>query len=196
MSEPKTPWTLDSLEGQLAFIEAVLFVSKDPVAPERFYDFFNFKTIKQLEVLLEELDRRLIESHRGLCLQRAGGGLQLVTRADIHEGLKEFFTIRSSSRLSLAALESLAIVSYRQPVTIAEISDMRGVNSTGAVKTLLQKKLIKITGRKKVPGRPAMYGTTKQFLLYFGLNDLSELPSLEELTEMFEEKEQPSLFTM
>lgn len=196
MNQQDAVWSLDTLEGQLAFIEAVLFVSKEPVAPERFFDFFQFREISQLETLLDELERRLKDSHRGLQLQRAGGGLQLVTRADIHDGLKEFFTIKSASRLSLAALESLAIVAYRQPATIAEISDMRGVNSTGAVKTLLQKKLIRITGRKKVPGRPAMYGTTRQFLLYFGLNDLSELPSLEELTEMFEEKEQPSLFTM
>lgn len=196
MNETITPWSLDTLEGRLAFIEAVLFVSKDPIAPERFFDFFQLKEISELEVLLEKFEEKLAGKDRGLVLQRAGGGLQLVTRPDIHDGLKEFFTIKASSRLSLAALESLAIVAYRQPATIAEISDMRGVNSTGAVKTLLQKRLIKITGRKKVPGRPAMYGTTKQFLLYFGLNDLSELPSLEELTEMFEEKEQPSLFTM
>ena len=83
---------------------------------------------------------------------------------------------------------------YKQPVTIAEISDLRGVNSISSVKNLLQKKLIKISGRKRVPGLPALYSTTKEFLLYFGLNDLTELPSLEELTEMFEEKEQPSLF--
>ncbi len=189
-------WSLDSLDGQLAFIEAVLFVAKEPIAPERFFDFFQFTEIAQLERLLDSFEKRIAETHRGLCLQRVGGGLQLVTRADIHDGLKEFFTVKTSSRLTLASLESLAIVAYRQPATIAEISDLRGVNSTQAVKTLLQKKLVKITGRKKVPGRPAMYGTTKQFLLYFGLNDLSELPSLEELTEMFEEKEQPSLFTM
>jgi len=99
------------------------------------------------------------------------------------------------SRLTIASLETLSIVAYRQPVTIAEISEMRGVNSVGPVKNLLQKKLIRITGRKKVPGRPLLYASTREFLLYFGLNDLSELPSLEELTEMFEEKEQPSLFT-
>jgi segregation and condensation protein B len=92
------------------------------------------------------------------------------------------------------SLETLAIIAYRQPVTLAEISDLRGVNSIGPVKNLLQKKMIKITGRKKVPGLPALYSTTKEFLLYFGLDDLSQLPSLEELTEMFEEKEQPSLF--
>jgi segregation and condensation protein B len=112
----------------------------------------------------------------------------------MHDYLKDFFTITSTSRLSVASLETLAIIAYRQPVTIAEISDLRGVNSVGPVKNLLQKKLIKISGRKKVPGLPALYSTSKEFMLYFGLNDLSELPSLEELTEMFEEKEQPSLF--
>jgi segregation and condensation protein B len=108
--------------------------------------------------------------------------------------LKDFFTIKQATKLTLASLETLSIVAYRQPTTLAEISDMRGVNSTGPVKNLLQKKLIRITGRKKVPGLPALYATTQEFLIYFGLNDMSELPSLEELTELFEEKEQPSLF--
>ncbi len=108
--------------------------------------------------------------------------------------MNDFFTIRRSSKLTIPSLETLSIVAYREPVTLAEISDLRNVNSTGPVKSLLQKKLIKISGRKKVPGLPALYSTTKEFLLYFGLNDLSELPSLEELTELFEDKEQPSLF--
>lgn len=118
----------------------------------------------------------------------------MVTKSEFHELLKDFFTIKTSSRLSLASLETLSIVAYRQPVTLADISDMRKVNSVGPLKNLLQKKLIKNSGRKKVPGNPMLYSTTKEFLLYFGLNDISELPSLEELTELFEDKEQPSLF--
>ena len=94
-------------------------------------------------------------------LKRAGGGLQLTTKPQHHDYLKDFFTIRSSSRLTVASLETLAIVAYRQPVTIAEISDLRGVNSVGPVKNLLQKKLVRITGRKRVPGLPALYSTTK-----------------------------------
>lgn len=183
----------ESLEERTAFVESILFVSKEPVEPERIMNFLNL-TIQEFEDLAAHIERMYEQSDRGLSLKRSGGGIQLVTKPDLHHFLKDFFTIRSSSRLSIPSLETLAIVAYRQPVTIAEISDLRGVNSTGPVKNLLQKKLVRITGRKKVPGLPALYSTTKEFLLYFGLNDLSELPSLEELTEMFEDKEQPSLF--
>lgn len=181
-------------EEQLAFIEAVLFVSREPVKAETLIHFLQLKNIKALEKLLTVLEEDLAGSSRGIMLKRTGGGYELTTKPELHNWLKEYFTIKSQSRLTIPSLETLAIISYRQPVTIAEISDMRGVNSTGPVKNLLQKKLIKITGRKAVPGRPALYSTTKEFLVYFGLNELKELPSLEELTEMFEEKEQPSLF--
>ena len=180
--------------GQLAFIESVLFVSKDPVEPERVMNYLKIKDVENFEKLILKMETKYKENGRGIMIKRTGGGMQLTTKPQMHDFLKDFFTVRSSSRLSLPSLETLSIVAYKQPVTIAEISDLRGVNSIGPVKNLLQKKLIKITGRKKVPGLPALYSTTKEFLLYFGLNDLSELPSLEELTEMFEEKEQPSLF--
>lgn len=175
-------------------LEAVLFVSKEPVEPERLMAYLNIADVSDFEKVITHLDDMYAEADRGIFLKRTGGGLQLATKPTIHPFLKEFFTSKSTSRLSLASLESLAIIAYRQPVTIAEISDLRGVNSVGPIKNLLQKKLVKITGRKKVPGLPALYSTSKEFLLYFGLNDLSELPSLEELTEMFEDKEQPSLF--
>lgn len=195
MSEPKEkPFNIRTEAGKMAFIESVLFVSKDPVEPERLMNFLKIKDVTDFETLIVKMDNDYEKRGRGLMIQRAGGGLQLTTRPLMHEFLKDFFTIRSSSRLTVASLETLAIVAYRQPVTIAEISDLRGVNSVGPVKNLLQKKLIRITGRKRVPGLPALYSTSREFLLYFGLSDLSELPSLEELTEMFEEKEQPSLF--
>jgi len=186
---------LDTREDKIAFIESILFVSKEPVSMQRFLDFFMIGDITELESILEEMKNRYENSARGITLHRAGGGIQLVTRPELHEHLKAFFTIRTASRLTVPSLETLSIVAYRQPVTSAEIADLRGVNSVGPIKSLLQKKLIKISGRKKVPGLPLLYATTREFLLYFGLNDLSELPSLEELTEMFEEKEQPSLFT-
>lgn len=191
-----TDRAFNSMEDRLAFLEAVLFVSREPVSPDRLADFFACKDAAEFSELIEAFEARLAEAHRGLQLHRTGGGLQLVTRADCHEELKEFFAVRAHSRLTIASLETMSIVAYRQPVTIAEISEMRGVNSIGPVKNLLQKKMIRISGRKKVPGRPALYSTTREFLKYFGLNDLSELPSLEELTEMFEEKEQPSLFSV
>ncbi|MCP5048707.1 MAG: SMC-Scp complex subunit ScpB [bacterium] len=185
---------IKSLKGRTALVEAILFVSREPVVPERLMNFLKIADVSDFEKIITKLDDMYNEDHRGFFLKRTGGGLQLATKPSMHQLLKDFFTTKSSSRLTLASLETLAITAYRQPVTIAEISDLRGVNSVGPVKNLLQKKLIRITGRKKVPGLPALYSTTKEFLLYFGLNNLSELPSLEELTEMFEDKEQPSLF--
>ena len=192
--EEEKEFDIETEEGKMALIEAVLFVSKDPVAPERFMNYLKIWDVADFEKLITKMNEMYKKNERGLMLKRAGGGLQLTTQPHMHDFLKEFFSIKSTSRLSLASLETLAITAYRQPVTIAEISDLRGVNSVGPVKNLLQKKLVKISGRKKVPGLPALYSTTKEFLLYFGLNNLSELPSLEELTEMFEDKEQPSLF--
>jgi segregation and condensation protein B len=188
------PFNLDSIDRQIAFIESILFVSKEPVEPEKMMNYLNCKSIGEFEKLISRMEAVYLDNGRGILLKRSGGGLQLVTKPEIHEHLKDFFTIKTSSKLTIPSLETLSIVAYRQPVTIAEISDLRSVNSIGPVKSLLQKKLIRISGRKKVPGLPLLYSSTQEFLLYFGLNDLSELPSLEELTEMFEEKEQPSLF--
>lgn len=192
--EKEAALDLDTIDGKIAFIESILFVSKDPVEPEKIMSFLKLYEVGDFEKIVVEMDERYRKNDRGIVLKRAGGGLQLSTKPVLHDCLKDFFSKRISAKLSIPSLETLAIIAYRQPATIAEISDLRGVNSVGPVKNLLQKKLIKITGRKKVPGLPALYATTKEFLLYFGLNDLSELPSLEELTEMFEEKEQPSLF--
>lgn len=193
--EEKKRFNFDTTEQQIAFIESILFVSKEPLEPEKIMNFLNCTSIKDFEKIISAMESLYRQDNRGIILNRSGGGLQLVTKPEIHEYLTEFFTIKASSKLSIPSLETLSIVAYRQPVTVPEISDLRGVNSIGPVKNLLQKKLIKISGRKKVPGLPLLYSTTQEFLLYFGLNDLSELPSLEELTEMFEEKEQPSLFT-
>jgi len=181
---------------QIALIEAILFVSKDPLEPERIMNFLEITDVEEFEKILRAMEKEYLldRPERGLILKRSGGGLQLVTKPEYHDALKDFFTIKQVTKLTLASLETLSIVAYRQPATLAEISDMRGVNSSGPVKNLLQKKLIRISGRKKVPGLPALYTTTQEFLIYFGLTDLSELPSLEELTELFEEKEQPSLF--
>jgi len=193
MNRPDRPRDLKETFLETARLEALLFTSREPVKPESILDYLNID-IDRLETILEELNRKYDAGSSGILIKKTGGGLQLVTHPGLHEDLKEFYSIRRTSRLHIASLETLAIIAYRQPTTIAEISRMRNVNSVSPVKNLLQKKLIRITGRKKVPGLPALYATTREFLLYFGLNDLSELPSLEELTEMFEEKEQPSLF--
>ena len=187
-------FNIDSMEGKIAVIEAILFVSGEPVEPEKLIGFLNCRSISEFDGIIRRMEELYKREERGLTLNRSGGGLYLSTKPDMHEFLNEFFTVKRSSRLTIPSLETLSIVAYRQPVTLAEISDLRNVNSIGPVKSLLQKKLIKISGRKKVPGLPALFSTTKEFLLYFGLNDLSELPSLEELTELFEDREQPSLF--
>lgn len=186
----------EQIARQVALIEAILFVSKEPVQPGRIMEFLAMTDIDEFEKLLTVMEKEYLleRPERGLLLKRSGGGVQLLTKPELYDELKRFFTVKQSTKLTLASLETLSIIAYRQPATLAEISDMRGVNSTGPAKSLLQKKLIKITGRKKVPGLPALYATTQEFLIYFGLNDLAELPSLEELTELFEEKEQPSLF--
>jgi segregation and condensation protein B len=193
-TEKKKELHLGTQADKMAVVEAILFVSKEPVAPEKIINYLKISDISEFDQIISRLDELYKQDNRGIFLKRTSGGLQLATKPRMHPFLKDFFSIKTSSRLTIASLETLAIISYRQPVTLAEISDLRGVNSVGPVKNLLQKKLIKISGRKKVPGNPALYSTTKEFLLYFGLNDLSGLPSLEELTEMFEEKEQPSLF--
>lgn len=185
---------LGTQSDKMAFVESILFVSREPVEPEKFMNYLDISDISEFDQIISRLDELYKQDSRGIFLKRTSGGLQLATKPGMHPFLKDFFSIKTSSRLTIPSLETLAIISYRQPVTLAEISDLRGVNSVGPVKNLLQKKLIKISGRKKVPGNPALYSTTKEFLLYFGLNDLAGLPSLEELTEMFEEKEQPSLF--
>jgi len=182
-------------EHRLALLEALLFVNKDPLEPQKIMDHFDLADVRELEGLLQEAEREYRESpSRGIILKRVAGGLQLVTKPEFHQQLMTFMKSRQSVKLSLPSLETLAIIAYRQPVTLAEISDMRSVNSVSPVKNLLEKKLIKVSGRKKVPGLPALYSTTRDFLSYFGLNDIEELPTLEELTELFEEKEQPPLF--
>jgi segregation and condensation protein B len=177
----------------LGLVEALLFTSKEPIETENIIEFLKID-IREFEQIIDSLEEKYEAPESGIILKKTGGGLQLFTKPEFHDDLKEFYSIRRTSKLTIASLETLAIISYRQPATIAEISRMRNVNSISPVKNLLQKKLIKISGRKKVPGLPALYSTTREFLLYFGLNNLSELPSLEELTEMFEEKELPSLF--
>jgi len=178
---------------RIAIIEAVFFVSKDPIDPQIFLDYLNIN-IKEFEKLILFIEEKYKKQNSGILIKRSGGGMQLATKPELHGHLKDFFTIERRSKLTIPSLETLSIIAYKQPVTLAEISRMRNINSIGPIKSLLQKKIIKISGRKHIPGSPALYSTTREFLLYFGLNDLSELPSLEELTEMFEDKEQPSLF--
>jgi segregation and condensation protein B len=111
------------------------------------------------------------------------GGFQIVTRPELHEWVRRLFHERTSQKLSLPALETLAVIAYKQPITALEISEVRGVNTSGVLSTLLERHLIKIIGRKNVVGRPFLYATTREFLIRFGLNDLTDLPRIEDMAE-------------
>lgn len=128
------------------------------------------------------------KKEHGIQIIKVGGGYLLTTKPYCDKYIKKLYKIKKQTRLSKAALETLAIIAYYQPVTLAEISALRGVDSSFTLKTLLRHKLVKIVGRKDKPGRPLLYRTTKKFLIHFGLNSLEDLPSIEELDKLIEEK--------
>jgi segregation and condensation protein B len=119
-----------------------------------------------------------------LQLREIAGGWQIATRPEFHEHVRAYLKSKPSAKLSLASLETLAVIAYKQPVTVPEILEIRGVQSPSAIKTLLDKRLIVAKGRKETVGRPMMYGTSKEFLIQFGLKDLSELPSIEDFQDL------------
>ena len=171
-------------EMEAAF-EALLFIATEPVGRNEFLALFpedeGAAAAAALEAVLERYRER---EGRGVMLDEVAGGLRLVTRPELHAYLASYLETAGRSRISMAALETLAIVAYRQPVTAPEIQDLRGVRATSVLRTLLENRLIRIAGRKEVVGRPFLYRTTREFLLRFGLNRLQDLPPLEEFEEL------------
>ena len=164
-------------------IEALLFASERPLTLEQIKQAFEGGISNaEIKQLLDELKNEYESETRGFRLFEIAGGFQLVSDPRFAEYLKRFYQSREKKRLSQATLETLSVVAYRQPVTRADIEFIRGVNADGAIKTLLEKGLVRITGRKEVPGRPMLYGTTALFLEHFGLNSLKDLPPLTEYT--------------
>ncbi|MFQ5738437.1 MAG: SMC-Scp complex subunit ScpB [Acidobacteriota bacterium] len=159
---------------------AVLFGAREPVTISSLREVFANRSVQELEFELEQLSQRLSQIVHALELRQVAGGYRITTRPEYHQVVRAYLKTKPSAKLSLAALETLAVIAYKQPVTLAEIMDIRGIKGTSTIRTLLEKKLIEIRGRKKVVGRPIMYGTTREFLIHFGLKDLSELPTLEE----------------
>lgn len=169
-----------------AVIEAVLFVASDPVSRERLAGIFGDAEENEARQAVESVVQRFQErSESGILIDEVAGGLRLVSRPDLHDYLRKFFEVSSANKLSMPALETLAIVAYRQPVTAPEIQELRSVNSSGVLKTLLERRLVRIAGRKEVVGKPFLYATTREFLLHFGLRSLKELPPLEQFEELF-----------
>ncbi|HUP66355.1 MAG TPA: SMC-Scp complex subunit ScpB [Thermoanaerobaculia bacterium] len=170
-----------------AAIEAILFVSGEPVKIEDLYEAFPGEEKEGIDAMLLEIEQAFLAREGGFVVEKAAGGYRFATRADLDPHLRKFFARKNEGRLSMAALETLAIIAYRQPVTAPEISDIRGVNATGVVRTLLDRKMIKIAGRKNVVGSPFLYRTTRDFLLHFGLESIQDLPRLEEFSEILGE---------
>ena len=173
-----------------SIVENVLLAADQPVnAAELEKIFLNTAEKNDLQVILEELKEEY--QSRNLQILEVADGYQLCTRHEFNEWIRKFLKLDRSSRLSQPSLDTLSIIAYKQPLTRQEVDDIRGVDSSGVVKTLLEKKVIGPAGRKKVPGRPIMYRTTQKFLEYFGLKDLSDLPTLEDLKEELEGNDPP-----
>ena len=165
-----------------AIVEALIFASPDPLTPKAIFKLLDTEPKEDVMAALEGL-KKDYDRPGGLQLVEVAGGYQIVTRPDLHEWVRRLFHERSTQKLTVQALETLAVVAYKQPITALEITEVRGVNTAGVLNTLLERHLIKIVGRKQVVGRPFMYATTKEFLIRFGLNDLADLPKVEDMAE-------------
>ncbi|NLT66212.1 MAG: SMC-Scp complex subunit ScpB [Acidobacteria bacterium] len=167
-----------------AIMEAIIYVAEDPVKPEQFREIFP----EESKDILDQALKTMVESFNarpgGMMIREVAGGYRMTTRPEHHERIRTYLKTRPSAKLSMAALETLAVIAYKQPVTLAEILAIRGKKSSTALQTLLERKLVAIVGRKAVVGRPILYGTSKEFLIHFGLNSLSDLPTLEEFSQI------------
>jgi segregation and condensation protein B len=173
-----------SLPEIQASLEALLYASGEPLSVKDLKNALP-EAGDRIRPALEELKELYGREGRGLQLVEVAGGFQITTRPEFHEVVSRLLSSPKPARLSLQALETLAVIAYRQPITVPELLDLRGVRSASVVRTLLEKKLVRIVGRKPVVGRPLMYGTTKEFLLRFGLKDLRDLPQLKDMSEVF-----------
>jgi len=168
-----------------AVIEAALFATAEPLSRGKLRELFSKDDREEVTTAIGRvLDRYSGGRNRGILAEEVAGGIRLVTRPELHGYLRRLFHLTGRSRLSMAALETLAIVAYRQPITGPEIQELRSVNPSGVLKTLLERRLIRISGRKMVVGKPFVYATTRDFLMQFGLRSLEELPPLEEFEEV------------
>ncbi|HEV8346756.1 MAG TPA: SMC-Scp complex subunit ScpB [Vicinamibacterales bacterium] len=168
--------------GLKAILEALIFASPEPLTPKQMFKLLDTEPKEDVQAALAELKQEY-ERPAGLQLVEVAGGYQIVTRPDLHEWVRRLFQERSTQRLTVQSLETLAVIAYRQPITAVEITEIRGVNASGVLSTLLERGLIKIAGRKQVVGRPFLYATTREFLIRFGLNDLNDLPKVEDMAE-------------
>ena len=173
-----------TIEELKPIIESLIFVSEEPMSVKQLSALLDGESSEAINEAAEQLVAEFNARGGGLEMRRLAGGYQIRTRPEHSEYVRRYLKSQPSARLSLAALETLAVIAYKQPITIPEILEIRGVTSTSAIKTLLDRRLIVARGHKQVVGRPMMYGTSKEFLIQFGLSDLSELPNLEDFEDL------------
>ena len=166
-----------------SIIEALIFAAPDPVSLKVLVKTIDTEPPEHVEEALASICREWKERSGGLQLVEVAGGYQIVTKPEFHEWVRRLFHEHSKQRLSIPALETLAVVAYRQPVTGPEIADIRGVNTSGVLGTLVERRLVKVVGRRAVIGRPFLYATTREFLDRFGLSDLEDLPKVEDMAD-------------
>ena len=173
--------TVDELKP---IIEALIYVSEEPIGVKQLAAILDGESAEDVQTAANQLTQEFNARGGGLEVRQLAGGYRITTRLEFSEYVRRYLKSQPSARLSLAALETLAVIAYKQPITIPEILEIRGVTSTSAIKTLLDRRLIVAKGHKQVVGRPMLYGTSKDFLIHFGLNDLSELPNLEDFEDL------------
>jgi segregation and condensation protein B len=167
----------------VAVVEALIFVADEPITTKLLAEVLD-EDRDAVDAAVAELQKEYEGRESGLQIREIAGGWQIATRTELHEDVRKFLKTRPSAKLSLASLETLAVIAYKQPVTVPEILEIRGVQSASAIKTLLEKRLIVTKGHKETVGRPMQYGTSKEFLIQFGLKDLTELPSIEDFEDL------------
>jgi segregation and condensation protein B len=180
VAEEKQPRDLEELSRA---VEALIFVADEPISTRALAEVLE-EDRDLIDSVVEELVESYEERRGGLQIRQIAGGWQLATRIECHEDVRKLLRTRPSAKLSFAALETLAVIAYKQPVTVPEILEIRGVQSASAIKTLLEKRLIITKGHKETVGRPMQYGTSKEFLIHFGLKDLNDLPSIEDFEDL------------
>ena len=167
-----------------AIVEALVFAAEEPLMIDDLMDLFPGSDRETLVAALEAVARSCEPEERGVMVQRVAGGYRMSTKPDLGEWVRALFRSRNRRRLSAQALETLAIIAYRQPITTPEIQTIRGIDPSSVLEALLDKKLVRIVGRKKVVGKPFLYGTTPEFLAHFGLNSLQDLPDVSDFSAL------------
>lgn len=170
-------------------VESLIFISLEPLSLEKIKSVLTEFPEEDIDQAIKEVLESYASDERGIQIIQAAGGYLFSTKSEHDTWIKRLLRVERKNKLSSAAMETLSAIAYHQPITLAEISALRGVDSSQTLKTLLQKKMIKIVGRKKSPGNPLIYRTSNKFLTHFGLNDIKDLPTPEEISKILEEEE-------